>query len=136
MHVGVTITNDGTPRHTIAIEVNGATVGGVPVTIGADGVSVMGSQVPGVAGANQQADDALNSSLAQAGFKVFTVAPQIKTSGHQETIEASGVHVVFAPAPAGNGVPTQNADQVLGEVFVDSLAVPAQVPRHRRGERI
>jgi hypothetical protein len=35
------------------------------------------------------------------------------------------VHVVFTQPANQPGVPAQNAEYVLGEVFVDSLAVPA-----------
>jgi hypothetical protein len=40
------------------------------------------------------------------------------------TISATGLHVVFTQ-PARPGVPAHNAEYVLGEVFLDSLAVPA-----------
>lgn len=41
------------------------------------------------------------------------------------TITATGLHVVFTqPAGAPAGVPAQNSEHILGEVFLDSLAVP------------
>ena len=41
------------------------------------------------------------------------------------TIIATGLHIVFTqPAGAPAGVPAQNAEHILGEVYLDSLAVP------------
>jgi len=47
------------------------------------------------------------------------------TSSGQQTVRATGVHVVFTQPVSQSGVPAQNVEQILGEVFVDSLAVPA-----------
>jgi hypothetical protein len=41
------------------------------------------------------------------------------------TVSATGLHVLFAPPARQAGVPAQHAEYVLGEVFLDSLAVPA-----------
>jgi hypothetical protein len=47
------------------------------------------------------------------------------TSTGEMTIRATGLHVVFTqPAGAPAGVPAQNAEHILGDVFLDSLAVP------------
>jgi hypothetical protein len=74
IHVSASITNDGTPIHKVAVVVGAATIGGVPVTIDQDGVHVAGQ------GQNlpyQQASDALNNALKQAGIQLFLVAPEI-----------------------------------------------------------
>jgi hypothetical protein len=42
-----------------------------------------------------------------------------------ETVTATGVHVVFTQPVNQSGVPAQYVEHILGEVFVDSLAVPA-----------
>ncbi len=43
----------------------------------------------------------------------------------QETVTATGVHVVFTQPVSQPGVPAQYVEHIFGEVFVDSLAVPA-----------
>jgi hypothetical protein len=121
--VSVAVTNDGKPTAKVAVEVGAASIGGVPVTIDQDGVHVQGnkSNVP-----YGKADDSLNAALKQAGIKLYTVAPEITKKPNEQTITATGVHVAFVQPPANApGVPAQFVDHILGEVFVDSLAVPA-----------
>lgn len=48
-----------------------------------------------------------------------------RTTSGQRTIRATGVRVVFTQPVNQPGVPAQNVEYILGEVFVDSLAVPA-----------
>jgi mucin-2 len=74
LHVTASITNDGNPSYKAAISIASATIGGVPVTIDEDGVHVAGQ---GSALPYQQASDALNSALKQAGIQLFLVAPQV-----------------------------------------------------------
>ena len=75
IHVIATITNNGKgPSYKVAISVASATIGGVPVTIDQDGVHIAG-QVQGVP--YQQASDALNSALKQAGIQLFLVSPEV-----------------------------------------------------------
>ncbi|MGH3009002.1 MAG: hypothetical protein ACRDLM_06295 [Gaiellaceae bacterium] len=122
INVSVTVTNSGKPTDKIAVNVADASIGGVPVTINQDGVQVQGQ------GQNlpfQQADDALNSALKQAGVQLFTVVPEVKKSTNEEAVTASGVHVLFTQPVDQSGVPAQYAEHILGEVFVDSLAAPA-----------
>ena len=122
--VSVTITNDGTPKKTVAINVGAAEVGGTPVTIGPDGVAVKGQAVPGIGGNSAQANAALNQSLGQAGVEIRSLAPSEQASAHQLSIDAVGVIIRFtSPSPAP-GVPAQFTSMAIGEVFVDSLAVP------------
>jgi hypothetical protein len=52
------------------------------------------------------------------------MAPGTTSSG-EETVTATGVHVVFTQPVGQSGVPAQYAEHILGEVFLDSLAVPA-----------
>jgi hypothetical protein len=47
------------------------------------------------------------------------------TNSPEETVTATGVHVVFTQPVNQSGVPAQYVEHILGEVFVDSLAVPA-----------
>jgi hypothetical protein len=47
------------------------------------------------------------------------------SSSGAETVTATGVHVVFTQPVNQPGVPAQYVEHILGEVFVDSLAVPA-----------
>ena len=128
LHTAVQVVNDGTPKHSITIEIANATVGGVPVTVGPDGVSIKGTQVPGLSQALQQASAALNSALAQGGYHVALATPDIKKGDNQETVSATGVHVTFQQGGAVGGIPQQYFDYSLGEVFADSLATPGTPP--------
>jgi hypothetical protein len=54
------------------------------------------------------------------------MGPNTGTSGTgAQTVTATGVHVVFTQPVNQSGVPAQYVEHILGEVFVDSLAVPA-----------
>ena len=119
--VTVTVTNSGTPSDQIAVHVGGATIGGVPVTIDQDGVHVAGqsASLPFA-----QADSSLNAALKQAGVQLFTVAPEVTKAANEETVTATGVHVVFDQPIDQSGIPAQNVEHILGEVYVDSLASP------------
>jgi hypothetical protein len=46
-------------------------------------------------------------------------------AGVEETVTATGLHVVFTQPVSPSGVPAQFVEHILGEVYVDSLAVPA-----------
>jgi hypothetical protein len=46
----------------------------------------------------------------------------------EETVTATGVHLVFTQPVNQSGVPSQFVEHILGEVYVDSLAVPAGAP--------
>ncbi|MBV8160984.1 MAG: hypothetical protein JO265_08685 [Acidimicrobiia bacterium] len=128
LHSAVQIVNDGEPKHSITTEIANATVGGVPVTLGPDGVSVNGTQLPGVGQAVQQASAALNTALAQAGYHIATVTPATTKSDNQETITAAAAVVTFQQPGAAGGIPQQFFDYSLGEVFADSLASPGTPP--------
>ena len=131
IHVHVRVSNDGTsPTHTITIDVGSVSVGGVPVTIGRGGVSVASLVVPGLGQTADQADAALNGALAQAGYRMTTIAPTIVDTAGQETVEAVGLKVEVDQPAVAPGVPRQFLIHQLGEVFVDSLAVqtPAAPP--------
>ena len=124
VHVHVSVSNDGTaPTHQIAIDVGSASVGGVPVTIGRGGVAVASVVVPGLGQTTDQADAALNGALAQAGYRMRTIAPTIVDTAGQETVEAVGIRVEVDQPAVAPGVPRQFLIHQLGEVFVDSLAV-------------
>ncbi len=120
VHTLITMINDGTgPKSTMAVEVASAEIGGVPVTIGPDGVSVNGTMVPGLGGAVQQASDQLNAALAQSGWSITAVRPSIVQSTGEKTIDASAVLVKFE-SPAVQGV-TVFTDYWIGQVFADQL---------------
>lgn len=128
VEVTVSAVNAGTPAHRISVRVGSASIGGVPVTIGEGGVSVNGSEVPGLGMAIDQANAALNAALAQSGYRVTTVAPHIVKSPNQETIDATGVEVDYTQPEVAPGVPRQQVVHQVGEVFVDSLAAPGTPP--------
>ena len=88
IHVTASISNDGTPTYKAAVSVASATIGGVPVTIDQDGVHVAGQ---GQALPYQQASDALNGALKQAGIQLFLVGPEVTTgSSCDQTGTGSG----------------------------------------------
>ena len=87
IHVTASITNDGTPSYKAAVSVASATIGGVPVTIDQDGVHVTGQ---GQGLPYQQASDALNSALKQAGIQLFLVGPEVTTCGQSGTGTSGG----------------------------------------------
>ena len=124
--VHVNVTNDGTPKKTVSVDVGSALVGGTPVTIGPDGVSVNGQAVPGIGAAGAQASAALNQALGQAGFEIRSLAPSQQATDHQLTLDAVGVLIRLAPKSPAPGVPAQFTTLAVGEVFADSLAVPGE----------
>jgi len=126
LRVAASITNDGTPKHSITVKIAEAAVGGIPVTISTDGVSIATTALPGIAPVRDQAVAALNSALAAAGVSISLVNPTITTTAGQETIDAFGVRIQFDQPPSGPGVPSQHVTIVLGEAFVDALAVPGE----------
>jgi len=122
VHTIITMIDDGTgPKSTMSMSVASAEVGGVPVSIGLDGVSVNGTEVPGVGDAIQQASAGLNTALAQTGWSITAAKPSIVQSVGQKTIDASAVLVKFAPASPAPGVPTIFTYYWIGQVFADQL---------------
>lgn len=124
LHVSVSIGNSGTPRQTAIVDLGEVSVGGVPVSVGSSGVTLPNGQtVP--ANQLQAASDQLNAALAKGGLTLRAVAPKVTSSNNQVTVDATGIHVDVAQPPTAPGVPRQFADHTLGEVYADSLAVPA-----------
>jgi hypothetical protein len=124
LHVSVAVTNAGTPHQTSTVDLGQVTVGGMPVSVGSGGVSPgNGAVVP--IDQLQQATEQLNTALAKGGLTLRAVAPTVTSSGNQVTVVATGIHVDVLQPPTAPGVPTQFAEHSLGEVFADSLAVPA-----------
>jgi hypothetical protein len=87
IHVSATITNDGTATNKVTVAVGAASIGGVPVTIDQDGVHVSGQ---GAGLPYQQASDALNTALKQAGIQLFVVTPEITTNSCDQSGTGSG----------------------------------------------
>ncbi|HEY0408808.1 MAG TPA: hypothetical protein VGE42_00930, partial [Candidatus Dormibacteraeota bacterium] len=124
LHVSVSVTNAGTPHQTSTVDVGQVTVGGMPVSVGSGGVSLSnGAVVP--LDQLQQATEQLNTALAKGGLTLRAVAPAVTSSGNQVTVDATGIHVDVQQPPTAPGVPTQFVEHTVGEVFADSLAVPA-----------
>jgi hypothetical protein len=128
VHVRVQLPNNGTPTATIVIDGGNVSVGGVPVVVGQNGVSVANQQVPGIGQDLQSANAALNQTLAASGVSVHTVAPQVDKSANQETVDAEGIEVDINQPSTLPGVPRQTIRHILGEVFADSLATPGTPP--------
>jgi hypothetical protein len=124
LHVSVSVTNAGTPHQTSTVDLGQVTVGGMPVSVGSGGVSLSnGAVVP--LDQLQQATEQLNTALAKGGLTLRAVAPAVTSSGNQVTVDATGIHVDVQQPPIAPGVPTQFVEHTVGEVFADSLAVPA-----------
>ena len=124
LHVSVAVTNGGTPHQTSSIDLGQVSVGGMPVTVGSGGVSLSnGAMVP--VDQLQQASDQLNTALAKGGLSLHAVAPLVTGSNNQVTVVASGLRVDVQQPPTAPGVPQQTVEHTVGEVFADSLAVPA-----------
>ncbi len=125
VHLDVSITNNGTPTPKITIDIGGASVGGVPVTIGTEGVSVAGTAVPGTSGVIDQANAGLQQALASGGFTIAAVQPVITKGNNQVSIEATAVRVRFEGGDVAPGVPGSFVENDIGEAFAFSLAVPS-----------
>ena len=120
IHTAVTITNAGSPKADVTVNPGDSTVGGIPVSIGANGITVASGTVP-LDGA-QTASAQLNQVLAAAGITVGTVNPVVKTFPNRETVSATAVTVTEdQPGP-----PEQKVRHDLGHVEAEDLAVPAQ----------
>lgn len=64
-----------------------------------------------------------NAPMSGGTFQ-FGPGPGTNNAG-EETVTATGVHIVFTQPVSPSGVPAQFVEHILGEVFVDSLATPA-----------
>jgi hypothetical protein len=108
IHVAASITNDGTPTNKVAVSVGAASIGGVPVTIDQDGVHVAGQSqsLP-----YQQASDALDGALKQAGIQLFLVAPEIKTNSCDQTGTANGTTTTNSSDQTGTNSTTSSCDR-------------------------
>ncbi len=124
LHVSVAIGNAGTPHQTAIVDLGEVSVGGVPVSVGSSGVTLPnGAMVP--ADQLQAATEQLNTALAKGGLTLRAVGPAVTSSNNQVTVDATGIHVGVEQPPIAPGVPQQFADHTVGEVYADSLAVPA-----------
>jgi hypothetical protein len=65
-----------------------------------------------------------STSPSSGGTFQFGPGPGTNNAG-EETVTATGVHIVFTQPVSPPGVPAQFVEHILGEVFVDSLASPA-----------
>ena len=122
VHTLIKMVDDGSgPKSQTTVDVVAAEVGGVPVTIGPDGISVAGNQVPGLGDGVQQASAQLNTALAQSGWTLSTVKPSVTQTTDEKTIDATSVMVKFVQPPAAPGVPTGYFTMWIGQVFADQL---------------
>ncbi|HEX3606456.1 MAG TPA: hypothetical protein VH134_11075 [Candidatus Dormibacteraeota bacterium] len=124
VHVAVTVSNGGTPHPTTTVDLGQVTVGGMPVVVGSGGVALANGAVVPI-DQLQAASQQLNAALAKGGLTLRAVAPAVTSSGNQVTIDATGIHVDVQQPPTAPGVPQQFVEHTVGEVFADSLAVPA-----------
>ena len=109
IHVTASIRNngDGSPTYKAAVSVASASIGGVPVTIDQDGVHIAGQ---GQALPYQQASDALNNALKQAGIQLYLLAPEVTMcggsasgGGGSDTTTTSTTTTPTSTDPSGGG---------------------------------
>jgi hypothetical protein len=75
---------------------------------------------------DQSATTSTTSSSNPMSGSTFQFGPGPGTNNAgEETVTATGVHIVFTQPVSPPGVPAQYVEHILGEVFVDSLATPA-----------
>jgi hypothetical protein len=74
---------------------------------------------------NDQTGTTTDTTTTTSSSDQTDAAGGTSTGSGEETITATGLHVVFTQPIGQSGVPAQNAEHILGEVFLDSLAVPA-----------
>lgn len=125
VRVDLTIMNPGDgskPATAESILVGSASINGVPVSIGQNGVTVGPQTVP--ADQVQQASQQLNDALAQSGFSIHLVTPIEAVQGFSEHVDAVGVVVNWSQPAALTppGVPSQFVTHTLGEVVIDNEA--------------
>ena len=75
---------------------------------------------------DQSATTTTTGSTYPTSGSTFQFGPGAGTNNAgEETVTATGVHIVFTQPVSPSGVPAQFVEHILGEVFVDSLAAPA-----------
>jgi hypothetical protein len=75
---------------------------------------------------DQSSTTSTTGSTYPTSNSAFQFGPGAGTNDSgEETVTATGVHIVFTQPVSPPGVPAQFAEHILGEVFVDSLATPA-----------
>jgi hypothetical protein len=75
---------------------------------------------------DQSATTSTTDSTYPSSNSTFQFGPGPGTNNAgEETVTATGVHIVFTQPVSPPGVPAQFVEHILGEVFVDSLASPA-----------
>ena len=85
-----------------------------------------GSGTGTTTGSNDQSAMTTTDSTSPASGGTFQFGPGPGTNNAgEETVTATGVHIVFNQPVSPSGVPAQYVEHILGEVFVDSLATPA-----------
>lgn len=92
-------------------------LGGLPVGGGSGGAT--GS---GTSGASRGPSSGCVPSVDVTYVKIWTVAPTKKVDGSHIAIWATGLHVFITHPSPGPGVPTQTAEYILGEGYVDLQA--------------
>jgi hypothetical protein len=119
VHTAVSIVNNGTPQVSVTTTVAEALIGGVPVSIGAQGVTVGPQVVP--TDQVQTASQQLNDVLGKGGITVSAIAPQVKNSANEASVTATAISVTEdQPGP-----PEQLIRYNLGNIYADDLAVPS-----------
>ena len=79
-------------------------------------------------GSSNQSGTATSPTSSSGSNGLFTFATT--SNAAEEKVTATGVHLVFTQPTPPPGVPAQNVEHILGEVSLDSLAVPAaKIPK-------
>jgi hypothetical protein len=87
------------------------------------------SSCASAAGSNDQSGTATTPTSSSGSNGLFSLGAT--SNAAEEKITVTGVHLVFTQPATPSGVPAQHVDHILGEVSLDSLAVPAaKIPKH------
>jgi hypothetical protein len=127
IHVTASIANDGTtPTYKAAVSIASASIGGIPVTIDEDGVHVAGQ---GQGLPYQQASDALNGALKQAGVKLFLVTPEVTKNSCGQSGTGSGSGTSPTTTTSGqSGTPSScgqtGSSAACGQYGTGAVGVP------------
>ncbi|MFA5787564.1 MAG: hypothetical protein WDA71_11405, partial [Actinomycetota bacterium] len=127
------------PKVSGDLSVAGATAGGVPVVIGASGMSVAGNLVPGGPAALKPAQDALNAALAPMQLACQSLAvtqsvtkPPAPGASAAARVVVGGVRCDWTTPSPSEGVPQQHVAVILGAAEAEAHAAPA-IPASAEG---
>ncbi|MFA5786059.1 MAG: hypothetical protein WDA71_03595 [Actinomycetota bacterium] len=98
-----------------SLEVAGASLGGIPVTFTADGVSVAGTALPAGPKDLTALSEQLNQAIIASGWKFRLLGAEKETKPGDATALARGIELRWdVPVPGGYGLPSLTFAVVMG----------------------